>query len=87
MFPWLSIKRIKKTVIVKSRQDEVLAELDAQQAKDKRSTLLLIDAESCRMPSPDDCPDLLLTVVRLLMQDAIRNVVPIGNLSISIYHV
>ncbi|KAI7895327.1 uncharacterized protein EV154DRAFT_495633 [Mucor mucedo] len=71
------LHKVFSDVIVKSRQDEVLAELDAQQAKDKRSTLLLIDAESCRMPSPDDCPDLLLTVVRLLMQDAIRNVVPI----------
>lgn len=66
-------------MIVKNRQDEVLAELDLQQQKDKRSTLLLIDAESCQMPSPDDCPDLLLTVVRLLIQDAIRNVVPIGK--------
>lgn len=40
---------------------------------------MLIDAESCRMSSPEECPDLLLTVVDLLKQGILTNVVPIGN--------
>jgi hypothetical protein len=66
-------------VIVKSTQGEIISELKAQQANETTSTLLLIDAESCHMHSPTTYPDLLLTVVGLLKQGLLTNVVPISK--------
>jgi hypothetical protein len=66
-------------VIVESRKADIIAELKVRQKKQTTSTLLLIDAESCRMKCPDDCPDLLLSVVGLLNEGIIANVVPIGR--------
>jgi hypothetical protein len=43
---------------------------------------LLIDAESCSFTYPDECPELLVTVVNLLKQGLIHNVVPIGKKNI-----
>jgi hypothetical protein len=65
-------------VIVKSVKADVITELKRQQENETTSTLLLIDVESCEMESPDECPDLLLTVVSLLQQKVITDVVPIG---------
>lgn len=67
-------------VIVESNQSHVISELKEQQQNETTSTLLLIDAESCSFKYPDECPDLLLTVVRLLRHGLIHNVVPIGDL-------
>lgn len=66
-------------MIVKSRKADVIAELKEQQKNETTSTLLLIDAESCHMKRPDECPDLLLSVVRLLNEGLVTNVVPIGK--------
>lgn len=66
-------------MVVKSTRDEILEELKVQQDNETTSTLLLIDAESCQEHSPEECPDLLLTVVGLLKQGILTNVVPIGN--------
>lgn len=41
--------------------------------------MLLIDAESCDTKTMDECPSLLLTVVDLLKEGFITNVVPIGK--------
>lgn len=68
-----------KIVIVKSTQGEIISELKEQQANETTSTLLLIDAESCHMNSISKCPDLLLTVVGLLKEGIISNVVPTGK--------
>jgi hypothetical protein len=62
---------------VESNQSHVISELKEQQQNETTSTLLLIDAESCSFKYPDECPDLLLTVVRLLRHGLIHNVVPI----------
>jgi hypothetical protein len=67
---------------VKAVKADVIAELKRQQENETTSTLLLIDVESCEMDSPDECPDLLLTVVSLLQQNLITDVVPIGLLYI-----
>ncbi|KAI8889731.1 HD-domain/PDEase-like protein [Backusella circina FSU 941] len=64
-------------VIVKSVKADVITELKRQQENETTSTLLLIDVESCAMELPDECPDLLLTVVSLLQQKVITDVVPI----------
>lgn len=66
-------------MVVKSTRDEILEELKNQQDNETTSTLLLIDAESCQESSPKECPDLLLTIVELLKQGILTNVVPIGN--------
>lgn len=69
-------------VIVESKQANVISELREQQQNETTSTLLLIDAESCTFKYPDECPDLLLTVVRSLKQGLIHNVVPISKYTI-----
>lgn len=61
-----------KTVIVKKDKREVIKELKSQQ---EHPILLLMDAESCEIK--DDCPDLLVTVVSLLREGLIQDVVPI----------
>lgn len=64
-------------VVVHSRKADIIAELKEQQQNETTSTLLLIDAESCHMKSPENCPDLLLQTVHLLRQGILTNVVPI----------
>lgn len=59
----------------------MIAELKEQEKSETTSTLILIDAESCHM-KPDECPDLLLSIVGLLNEGLIRNVVPIGRAAI-----
>ncbi|KAI8378483.1 hypothetical protein BD560DRAFT_389492 [Blakeslea trispora] len=71
------LRSVYSDVIVKSRKAEVIAELKRQQHNETTSTLLLIDVESCHMSSWDECPDLLLNVVRLLREGLVANVVPI----------
>jgi len=66
-------------VVVQSRKSDIIAELKEQQQNETTSTLLLIDAESCHMKSPEDCPDLLVQIVHFLRQGLLTNVVPIGK--------
>ncbi|GAA5801576.1 hypothetical protein HPULCUR_007024 [Helicostylum pulchrum] len=57
-----------------STESQVISQLKQHSTT---STLLLIDAESCHTKTIEECPPLLLTVVGLLKQGLITNVVPI----------
>jgi hypothetical protein len=63
-----------------SRKSDIIVELKEQQQNETKSTLLLIDAESCNTKSHEDCPDLLLQTVQFLRQGLLTNVVPIGKI-------
>lgn len=65
-----------RVVIVKSTESQVISQLKQHSTT---STLLLIDAESCHTKTMEECPPLLLTIVDLLKQGLITNVVPIGK--------
>ncbi|KAL7318057.1 hypothetical protein PS15m_004330 [Mucor circinelloides] len=71
------IYSVFSNVVVQSRKSDIIAELKEQQQNETTSTLLLIDAESCHMKSPEDCPDLLVQIVHFLRQGLLTNVVPI----------
>ncbi|CAO3614193.1 unnamed protein product [Mucor fragilis] len=73
------IYSVFSNVVVQTRKSDIIAELKMQQQNETTSTLLLIDAESCHMKSPEDCPDLLVQTVHLLRQGLLTNVVPIGK--------
>ncbi|KAI9350368.1 hypothetical protein BD770DRAFT_394272 [Pilaira anomala] len=68
--------KVFSDVNVKSTESQVISQLKQSNEKTS-STLLLIDAESCDTKTMDECPSLLLTVVDLLKEGFITNVVPI----------
>ncbi|GAA5814327.1 hypothetical protein MFLAVUS_007821 [Mucor flavus] len=68
------LSKVFSDVIVKSTESQVISQLKQHSTT---STLLLIDAESCHTKTMEECPPLLLTIVDLLKQGLITNVVPI----------
>lgn len=66
-------------MIIESKESNVISILREQQKNEIISTILLIDAESCTYKYPEECPEILKTIVNLLREGLLFNVVPVGK--------
>jgi hypothetical protein len=69
--------KVYSSVIIESKESNVISILREQQKNEIISTILLIDAESCTYKYPEECPEILKTIVNLLREGLLFNVVPV----------